>query len=98
MRMRNRFHSALFESVLIANMMSRWIFKNILMAPHMDLMTIMITRFTTSKLPLMIRYFVGFILLMCLVPKLFCTEPGFDQSPSEDERLAEAQLRQNGRR
>jgi hypothetical protein len=65
------------------------------MAPHMDLMTIMIT---TSKLPLMIHYFVGFILLMCLVPKLFCTEPGFDQSPSEDERLAEAQLHQNGKR
>lgn len=43
---------------------------------------------------LTIHYFVGFVILMCSVPKVFLTEPGFDRSPSEDERLAEAQLRQ----
>jgi hypothetical protein len=33
---------------------------------------------------------------MCSVAKVFITEPGFDNSPSEDERFAEAQLRQPG--
>jgi hypothetical protein len=45
----------------------------------------------------MVSVIVGFVIIMWLFTHYFLADPGFDQSPSEDERLAEAQLHQNGK-